>query len=91
MLCGKLSHEFAGVNKMATYKPYSREYKIRMLEFAGDRIEACFRNIKTYTAYSLVATDREIKAKAFCIAMKERDLLRFLNAFKEISTAEVKA
>lgn len=90
MLCGKLSRKFIGVeSKMATYKPYSKEYKIRTLEFANERMSACIRNVKTYLAYAITAKDREVKAKALCIAMQERDLLRFLNAFKEISTAEV--
>lgn len=68
---------------MATYKPYSREYKINTLKFASDRIESCKKAVKAYLAYSEAATDEEIKAKAFCVAMRERALLRFLNAFKE--------
>ncbi len=74
---------------MATFKPYSKEYKIRTLEFANERMNACVRNVKTYLAYAITAKDKEIKAKALCVAMQEKDLLRFLNAFKEISTAKV--
>lgn len=72
---------------MATYKPYSKEYKLKTLQFAGSRIESCIKNVKTYLAYCRVATDREVKARALCMAMRERDLLHFLNAFKETSTA----
>lgn len=64
-----------------TYKPYPKEYKIRMLGFAKERLEACERNIKTFTAYANINTNKEIKNRALCNAVREMDLKKFLNAY----------
>lgn len=62
-----------------TYKPYPKEYKTRMLAYAKERLEACERNIKTFTLYANTSLDKEVKNKALCQAIKEMDLKRFLN------------
>lgn len=63
------------------YKPYPKEYKIRMLKFAKERLKACERNIKTFTLCANMNTSKEIKNRALCIAVREMDLKRFLNAY----------
>lgn len=61
------------------FAPYPKEYKLRMLERAGERKGFCFRNIGFL---NLVLRDKtqskEIKQRALINLCKERDLLKFL-------------
>lgn len=61
------------------FAPYPKEYKLRMLERAGERKELCFRNIGFLNIVLRDKTQsKETKQRALINLCKERDLLKLL-------------
>lgn len=64
------------------YKPYQKDYKIKMLRYAKERIEACRRNIHRFELMlKMKDYDINTRLRFLIIINKERNLLKFLLAY----------